>query len=443
MSNLFLLIENRNECPIEGFTILGLSTARDNEESIGQFGSGNKHGLNVCIRANITPRIFSGVREFQFYANPKVLNGKPYQQIAYRIDGGAEVELSQCTAFGEMDWDEIRMALREFISNAIDQGDTTIKTVVQSEVEPREGYTRIFVPGTPEVLKFYGELHNHFLNFDERVNDKVVKKFSESAEGERARIYYKGVFVRQMQNGKPSMFDYNLRTMKIDECRNMNEYSVRGYAAKELAKTENLETILRSQIDKHEETLWEHGFGRYDYGYSSENRIKSTWEKIAPGKIICAPGNIGMQIRKGLENQGFQCVTVPDKLYSVLDEAGCDIAEKFISKVETEGNEIVRKPKDAQETLENVWKVILSVKMNAGKKMPKLEVFRRIMKEGKQLCGYWDKNTPDTIFINEENVTCRQTILEECAHYITEATDNSRDFQDWAFKFAVAVAFDD
>ena len=34
----------------------------------------------------------------------------------------------------------------------------------------------------------------------------------------------------------------------------------------------------------------------------------------------------------------------------------------------------------------------------------------------------------------------RQTVLEETAHYLTGSKDETRDLQDWAFKFAVRVA---
>ena len=49
------------------------------------------------------------------------------------------------------------------------------------------------------------------------------------------------------------------------------------------------------------------------------------------------------------------------------------------------------------------------------------------------LFGYYEGGT---VYINKEHDTSHQTMLEETAHYLTGATDNSRDFQDFAFLVA-------
>ena len=53
---MFLLIENQGEAPIEAFTMLGDSGTRHRADAglIGQFGSGNKHGINLLLRKNIS-----------------------------------------------------------------------------------------------------------------------------------------------------------------------------------------------------------------------------------------------------------------------------------------------------------------------------------------------------------------------------------------------------
>ena len=52
---MFLLVQNPGVAPVEGFTLLGVSTTRDCgvEGAIGQFGSGNKHAINVLLRAGL------------------------------------------------------------------------------------------------------------------------------------------------------------------------------------------------------------------------------------------------------------------------------------------------------------------------------------------------------------------------------------------------------
>ena len=58
-----LVIQNKGECPIEGFIVYGLSTSRNKEEKIGQFGTGNKHGINTLLRNKVKFRVFIGTKE--------------------------------------------------------------------------------------------------------------------------------------------------------------------------------------------------------------------------------------------------------------------------------------------------------------------------------------------------------------------------------------------
>ena len=52
---MFLCVQNPGVAPVEGFTLLGVSTTRDCgvDGAIGQFGSGNKHAINVLLRAGL------------------------------------------------------------------------------------------------------------------------------------------------------------------------------------------------------------------------------------------------------------------------------------------------------------------------------------------------------------------------------------------------------
>ena len=60
----YLKIENPGVCPTEGFILLGATSKRlaDNDSpfTIGQFGSGNKHAVNVLLRAKLYPIVFCG-----------------------------------------------------------------------------------------------------------------------------------------------------------------------------------------------------------------------------------------------------------------------------------------------------------------------------------------------------------------------------------------------
>src|SRR5208282_2071873 len=79
----FLKIENVGVCPVEGFILLGATSKRladnDSPYTVGQFGSGNKHALNVLLRANLNPTVFCGNHRLEFTTKPgkmKALEGE-------------------------------------------------------------------------------------------------------------------------------------------------------------------------------------------------------------------------------------------------------------------------------------------------------------------------------------------------------------------------------
>ena len=71
----YLKIENVGVCPPEGFTVLGVSLAdtSSNQGVIGQFGSGNKHGVAVCLRHDVQPIVFCGSLRLEFFTKPQTV----------------------------------------------------------------------------------------------------------------------------------------------------------------------------------------------------------------------------------------------------------------------------------------------------------------------------------------------------------------------------------
>lgn len=132
----FLKIENIGVCPPEGFTVLGVSLAHTsaNPGVIGQFGSGNKHGVAVLLRNDLSPVVFAGTLRLEFGTRPQVVSDtqatKEFSRVVVKYGGNDPVtgasrssteDLGFVLDYGRQDWDEVALALREFVSNAIDR----------------------------------------------------------------------------------------------------------------------------------------------------------------------------------------------------------------------------------------------------------------------------------------------------------------------------------
>lgn len=132
----YLIIENIGVCPPKPlpFSASALLTPSTNTGVIGQLGAGNKHGVAVCLRNEITPVVFCGTLKFEFFNKPRTVSdsqaSKDFARFCVKYGGtdpqtgasrSASEDLGFVLDYGKQDWNEVALALREFASNAIDR----------------------------------------------------------------------------------------------------------------------------------------------------------------------------------------------------------------------------------------------------------------------------------------------------------------------------------
>jgi len=86
-------------------------------------------------------------------------------------------------------------------------------------------------------------------------------------------------------------------------------------------------------------------------------------------------------------------------------------------------------------TLEKVWELCELVGVTNGKAKPKIGCYKELTSAESDIMGFWQHGS-DTVHTREDissgvNKYLFKTTLEEVGHYITGATDNSRDFQNF------------
>jgi len=187
---MYLLVQNPGVAPVEGYTLLGVSTTRNCgvAGTIGQFGSGAKHAINTLLRAGLKLLIYCGKTRLEFATREETVNdglvAKPIKRVVCKLGGTSSktLDMGWCLDFGAIDWTDLSMALREFVANAIDRtvrehGDflpsllneeLRAAVVEDSTVRARDGFTRVYVEVNDDVQRFYGELPRRFLHFSSR-----------------------------------------------------------------------------------------------------------------------------------------------------------------------------------------------------------------------------------------------------------------------------------
>lgn len=412
---MFLMIENETVSPIECFTMLGLSTSRGTDK-VGQYGSGFKHGVLTLLRNNINPYIYLGDKELAFYTMPAQIPGKQYNEVHYIFDGRKE-KLSYCLEFGELDWTSTEMAIREIISNAIDVGNYNIS--VEPNKEGREGYTRVYIPWSSEIQKYVSELKWRFLHLDNQQNNPLIKKSDNSP----AKIYRRGVYVRQIDCKYTSLFDYNSDTLKIDECRNLNDWDA-TYAVRKIVEKSEVALTRIFEAFRDEQRCWEEEL----YHLEGDNEVwQNTWKKVCGNAIPC-----GTELAEKIKKKGYTPIICNYYWLENLRKNGIKTDVQVLTNVE-KNLELVDTRQDTVEAVRKYWKILQQLHMTNGKKIPKIANFSGQMNAGSNIYGFYEDGT---VYISIDQPTDSNTILEELAHYVTGATDESRDFQEYAFKLA-------
>lgn len=456
---MFLLIENEGVAPIEAFTMLGDSGTRHrgNDGLIGQFGSGNKHAINLLLRKNIPFYIYSGQNKLEFYfevAYVKEADGSRRESypVKCRVSGKTNrtIDCGWTLEFGALDWTEVRMALREFVSNALDCSLVMgSQAVVRPEPKNRAkaGTTRIFVSlASQEVKEFYRDLGKYFLHFSDdpsQVNKTFIKKNPDSVG---PRVYREGVFVAELRGNKPSAFDYNFKSneIRIDECRNSDEYVLRARIA-QLINRADKDTLAGFFEKLSNEELYESTLDEFYLNYSDSQSHKDNWlgawASFAGDAVIATESMMDSPILQHVQAKGHKTKVVRSESFvKVARSMGVKDVASVLGKHATDGKIECEPTKAALEAVSTVWEWCERENMTNRKPMPIVGCFRQIMDGEKECLGYHELGT-NKVFLREDiaGKIALKVALEEVAHYITGSGDCSRDFQNFAFDMIVEL----
>ena len=471
MAEKFLKIQNKGVAPHAGLTILGVSTTRKagRSDTIGEFGSGSKMAISLLLREGIAPVIYCGLTKLEFEPEDMVvddgLDSNTYRRVIVTISephGRRRREpLGFVLEHGQRDWTDINMALREFVSNALDrsirEGIPLPDITISEATRAKDGYTTIFIPLTPAVQKFYGELPARFLAFSEpeMLDVKVLPKgkLSRSISGSRkAMIYKKGVFVRESSTDEPSLFDYNLgEELTLDESRNVDEYAIRAACATAVADAEP--AVLCDFVKKvvlGTNDVWEKNLPMYNFKLFSWDREekkthrRTSWSeawRAAAGENAVASA-LPATVRYLVEEKGFKPTSVSGSWLEALENLDIPTDKAILSDVEMG----CRLPVPATELMETgtewAWLTVMGAigSSNCSRSMPTVSGFRNLSPENNPEKFYYRDGTISFDVVVETASQIRRFALTGCIQHILGTADYSDEFRDMLLTVAVHYA---
>jgi hypothetical protein len=477
----YLMIQNAGVAPTEAFTLLGMSLTEGCgiKGAIGQFGSGTKLSINLLLRLDIKVYVYCGKTRLEFFTVSETISdglvSKEVQHVKCKFGGTSSktIDCGWTLNWGSKDWTTPDMALREFVSNAIDRTirdkegfkqaimdeQLLVTPVMEQQRRAQDGYTRIFVELTEAVSKFYAELPRRFLHFSDNPNqvyESVLPKAERNLSANKTpMIYREGVMVREMCEGsRASMFDYNLKSheIEIDECRNSNEYSVRAACARLMGQVDSdtLATVMKSMVRG--ENTFESNLDA-DYILPSWNtpsaeakeNFQEAWSKANENEpsVLCLEGN--ETAVKTIERKGYSPRVIKSQSWvEITRRMGVTHSSDILTDDEQRGRVMLPATDAAIQAVDTVWAWIEAVGATKGKDKPRVRGFRELMDAEGGTMGYWVEGSNEVCLREDISTAVNEytlkVALEEVCHYITGSGDNSRDLQQFAFDMIVKLA---
>lgn len=205
----WMVIRNVGEVDVEGMRLLGASTKRTDPAKIGYFGTGWKYAMAALLKRGINIRVFSGTTEVSISKKPITVRGEIFEEI---ILGGSPTSVTTHVGPKWESW----MAVREMLTNAIDEGDWSFDEGVIREPKGEAGFTGVWIEKVAD-LPYPSDQRYFRLQPDciERTGlGRILLKLNPD---EPCRVYRKGILVHV--SDRPSLFDYDLETLDISEER--------------------------------------------------------------------------------------------------------------------------------------------------------------------------------------------------------------------------------
>ena len=477
----FLMIQNNGIAPTEAFTLLGMSMTEGCgvKGAIGQFGSGNKLAINLLLRLGIKVYIYCGKTRLEFFTVAETISDGISRKEVHHVKckfGGTSNRTINCgwtLSWGQKDWKSTDMALREFVSNAIDRtirekegfkqaimdGDLTVIPVLDTQRRAADGLTRVYVEMTESVHKFYSELPRRFLHFSDNPNqvyESVLPKAERNlSAGKTPMIYRCGVFVREIhESHRPSLFDYNFKAdeMEIDESRNSSEWATRAACARLMGNVDSdtLATVMKSMV-RGEDTFESNLDADYILptwqtpNEQSKKNWTEAWDKANEDgpAILCLEGN--ETAVQTIERKGYTPRKVRSQSWvNIAKRMGVKNSSDILTEDEAKGREIIPATDAAIQAVDTVWAWLEALKMTKGKDKPCVKGFRELMDAESGTMGYWEEGS-DVVYLREDistavNEYTLKIAMEEVVHYITTSSDCSRDFQQFLIDAFVKLA---
>lgn len=322
---------------------LGFSTKRNDDSTIGQFGSGIKFAPISAIRRGID-FVFTGNDSRGSYVLKYVIKDEEgIPSVFYKYQDYEKASSFTADA-GNISWENDFQIYREVVANAIDEAklsdtDWTIDIVDVENIEPVDGEFSVYLSATESLLEIHENFDKYFSINREPIYRSGSKKLYESIDGS-LRVYCKGMLVYSDEKriekfgGKElkSFFDYEFDNLNLNEERTvLSEFQLNTEIIDTISLlddrsliSEIMEVMLSSKekIEEYYELTSMNSF-LYDRNIYHGEEWLNVFEDKYPKSIVVDKDHRSFNMITTIKSRGYSPISInSDNVYKFLTTSG-------------------------------------------------------------------------------------------------------------------------
>lgn len=338
----YVMFQNAGAADFYAMFLVGFTDKTGDPNSIGMFGSGFKLAVTAALRLGIDLIVYLGRDKVTFKTAARTVKGEEIEQLVFvqeNPDGEVkELDTNLTLGYGAKDWKKPWVVFREMLANCRDADPRSYEVVAGVEPRGREGFTRVFVESTEEIMEIYRNMDSYFK--EERnamFSCDEGRVYPKCAPDGYTYFYCKGMYV--LMTRETSLYDLDLRNMPINESRDASTEHLYAHVLRLFdqcppdIKTE----IMRFAIEKSQEGLQTLESSLY----WSQSRRPDAWvdafRRAFPDHVLCSFSDVEYQ---SMIRMGRKAIRATREFYRLLSAHGVQTAEQILRAEEESQREI-------------------------------------------------------------------------------------------------------
>jgi len=327
---------------------LGVSTKRDNNETIGQFGSGAKFAPIAALRKG-WEWVSVGYDDFGDYQMRfDVRETAGINEVIFVYDDATVRESSYTLEAGSLSWEDDFQIIREALANAIDahiESGNGWSWDIVDHVENVPGEFSVYITNTNtgdppwEIVEILENIDMWFsINRVELTGNDFGKVFRKGNDDDsrEIKIFHRGVRVHEIEvhEGFDHIFDYQLNNVTLNEERRVRDsYAIDGSIINLLADFDEDDYGLVRIILANPNKVAEFDVNTYKVNFLNWRPVwAETWHSIHGKKAIPLPAESDGFVVSRLETKGYKPIFVSKALMTALNIAGVKSIEDILGE---------------------------------------------------------------------------------------------------------------